>query len=190
VRRADANEEFGVPADSEVVALADLASRPSGVSERGAEEDAFSLIFALPFDASVVDAYAPASAPPEGRPTAPPPSPPTSWMTPVGIAGVAVGGVTLLAGGTLGVAALLERAGERSEESGLDAQRRNERITTFGTGAVLGLSAGAVLLTGGIALLVLPSKGARASTHTRAPSTRLLASPCASGAGIVVGGSF
>ena len=57
VRRLDDDTEFTVPASPGVIALADLESAPPRVASRGAAQEAFGLLFSLPFDQSVVDAY-------------------------------------------------------------------------------------------------------------------------------------
>ncbi|MGO8992222.1 MAG: hypothetical protein ACLQVI_02765 [Polyangiaceae bacterium] len=57
VRRLDDDTEFTVPAAPGVIALSDLQSAPPRVASRGAAQEAFDLLFSLPFDRSVVDAY-------------------------------------------------------------------------------------------------------------------------------------
>ena len=165
--RMDDDAEFTLQGGPDVVLLGELEAGRPRVASRGAAHEAYHLLFALPFDRAVVDAYVDASADE---------SPPSMRIE--GQAGVAASRSTALrrtlAWGSLGVgtigagAAAFLSVSAASEASGAppsqsEAARRNARIAAFETGAAAGYIAGGAAIALGAALLLWPD-----SRHVRA----------------------
>ena len=163
VRRARSDDEYTVAAQDNVAALEALTPVTVPVRGRGAEETAFSLLFSLPFDESVVESYAP---PPEPRPVVDAPRAENArrrGFTPLTLTLGAVGGAALVTGGAFAIASVVERSGSSSTESQVATQQRNDRISTFRTTAVAAALAGGAALGAAIVLGVQPVTSAVSS---------------------------
>jgi|HubBroStandDraft_1064217.scaffolds.fasta_scaffold28826_2 hypothetical protein len=176
VRRLDDDAEFTVPASPSVIALADLDSAPPRIASRGAEHEAFSLIFSLPFGSGVVDSYV------ESSPDEPPPPPPlprdeVATTPPPGHAlrvrriaawsAVGLGIAGLGTGAALSVSAIEVSHGTSAASSNQSVASRDERISALNTGAAVAYAGGAVALGAGVAaLLFWPS-----ARHVQAVAT-------------------
>lgn len=160
LRKMDEDTEYLLPPDRPVVALADLSPAAPRVLARGAAHEAFNLIFSVPFDEAVVDAFVEGPTPSDPIPPDRLPEPPSSSARArriVGIGALAAGGVGMAIGAAFSIASLSEGSGGGPTESQRDAFSRNQRIEndrTIATGAWI---AGGVLATTGLVLLLWPS---------------------------------
>jgi hypothetical protein len=175
VRRLDDDTEFAVPAAPAVVALADLDGAAPRVAARGAVQEAFSLLFSLPFDRAVVSAYA-ASPPREhGLPPAQAPvdlalhtSRALPLRTIVEWGAVGAGAVALAAGGYFSASAIETSRGTTPGASQATIAERDQRVSAMNTRAAVAYVGGAVLLGAGLGgLLFWPS----------APRVQVIATP-------------
>ena len=105
----------------------------------------------------------------------------------VGVAGLAVGGIT----GLMAMSANNEakdkcpQEGACSNREGVDA---NDSAKTLGLVSTIGFGAGAALLIGGAVLIFTAPKGS--SSGKEAKAVRVLPTATANGGGLVFGGSF
>jgi hypothetical protein len=166
VRRASDESEFVIPSSPQVVALADLHIEEPRMRTRGAANDAFESLFALPFDQKVVDSFR-FGAPPRSDDKSAEPARPN--IRPYA-------GVGLLSIGALSVAAgvySLESArslGELPKDvNGQTTADTNRRIQARNVAAVVGLSAGGAALAAGLLVLLWPDGH---TTVAMDPSTR------------------
>jgi hypothetical protein len=155
--------EHRIPAGRRV-ALSDLPAVPAGALRRGPAHEAFTQLFALPFDrAALAAAPPPDGAPGDDEPsvaaTAPAPaaSPPGA-LRPLAWASLALGATGLAGAGVLTIDALrLRDAGADGEARG----RLNARIERRNAWATVGAAAGAGLLATGGLLLYLDTRATR-----------------------------
>lgn len=168
LRRTTDDRELRLPALGDVVSVAELSDEPPRIASRGAAHEAFSSLFALPFDASVVRDYQPPTPPP---PDADEPPPSASGPGPRRLVGLGLGGAGLVsAGAGIAFALSAKRASSLpASASQLDAQVANERISRENTLAALFVGAGAAALAGGAVLWLWPT--ARTTTVSLVPST-------------------
>jgi hypothetical protein len=174
VRRLDDDTEFAVPASPGAIALADLEGAPPRVAARGAAQEAFSLLFSLPFDRTVVSAYVASHslvADPPGSarrdavatPVAGGPSIRTiaEWSAiGVGVAGLGVGVFC-------STNAIDTSRSTAPGSSQLTVADRDAQISAMNTRAGIAYAGGAVALGAGLgALLFWPSAG-----HIQAAAT-------------------
>jgi hypothetical protein len=175
VRRLDDDVEFAVPAAPAVVALADLDGAAPRVAARGAVQEAFSLLFSLPFDRTVVSAYA---ASPPREDAAPPGQPPVDLAlhaprelplrTIVEWGAVGAGAVALAAGGYFSASAIETSRGTAPGSSQATIAQRDQRVSAMNTRAAVAYVGGAVMLGAGLGgLLFWPS----------APRVQVIATP-------------
>ncbi len=152
LRRVADDQEYALPTEPDVVALADLPSEAPRSLSRGAAHDAFSLLFALPFDHALVQQF----VYPEARLvhlTA-------SWSTArkAGI-GVSFGAGALLAAG--GATSFLLTRAERERPltlgSHLEASERNGRIEVGNVVTVSLLCVAAAAVVTGTVLTIWPT---------------------------------
>ena len=162
VHRTEDGVEFTLPATPQILTLGDLQTNEARVATRGADQEAFRLLFSLPFDRSVVDAYVEPGvedAPPfpsaEQRPKAGRILRP-AWRSVVGWSSLGLGGAALSAGAILSVAAGMEASGAPARPSQAEAAQRNSHISAFETGATAGYVFGGVAVAAGAALLFWP----------------------------------
>jgi hypothetical protein len=155
LRRVDDDVEFVVPSEPDRVALAELEPAEPRDHARGAANDAYGLLFSLPFGPTVVRSYRPRAPLDDGGPR----EARAPWKTygGVGLLGLGAGGVALGAV-MLGSAASLrsDAAGDSGARSALDS-----RVRDGNTAAAIALAAGGVAAACGITLLLLPSSPAR-----------------------------
>jgi hypothetical protein len=152
LRRADDEVEFAVPAGPSVVEVAELSPSEPRERARGGANDAYELLFALPFGEHVVrdfsfDPLAADALPSSSRPVIP------VWRL---AAGVGFEGLAV-AGGVLGAmswkSALDVRAGAMAS-SQKDVSAANTRIRERNTATAIELGcAGAAAVTGALLLL-------------------------------------
>lgn len=141
----DSGREFALPSEPATVRLASLSPTSPRAASRGAAHDAFSLTFALPFDATVVSQYRARElpdAPAGGR----------AWArTSAWVSGAA--GFAALAGGvTLWVLAADTRAAVTATQPQSSVAAANQRIAALNTaGVALDVTAG-VALTAAVVL--------------------------------------
>jgi hypothetical protein len=163
----DDDVEFVVPSEPDRVALAELEPAEPRDHARGAANDAYGLLFSLPFGPTVVRSYRP-RAPVDERGPREARSP---WKTygGVGLLGLGAGGVALGAV-MLGSAASLrnDSAADSGERSALDSRVRDRN-----TAAAIAFAAGGVAAACGITLLLLPSSPAKVEVGASAGSARL-----------------
>lgn len=158
VRRVTDGQEYRIDGRSEVIQLAALTPQVPRVIARGAEHEAFSLIFSLPYDREAVESYDFHTPVPLGElePR------PMSWQrmagwSALGLAGASLGGgmwTTLSARGVLS-----DGAGGLSHE---EALRRNQRIQTLNRRSTALYAAGAVAGAVGLGLLLWEGSSAEA----------------------------
>ncbi len=168
VRKLDDDTELTIPASPDVVALADLEPSPARVASRGAAHEAFNLLFALPFDRGVVDAYAmnAADAPATERAGArgprdagaAPRSP--SARTVLAWTAVGLGAAGLATGGALSGAAIATSHSAPHGASQVAIAARDNQVFTLNTGAAASYIAGAVALGAGLGALLFWRSGA------------------------------
>lgn len=150
LRDEDSHEEVVVPPAPEVVALSGLVSQPSHATARGAANDAFDLLFSLPFDRKAVAYYelAPGVAADVAAPSR------FTWRNGLGLGLVAVG-AGLLAGGIVVSVQGSEAA------SGVNAMTSQQQVSNINgqigndnrNAAILYGTAGAALVAGALLLL-------------------------------------
>jgi hypothetical protein len=158
VRRVVDGQEYRIDAMPEVVQLAALTPQAPRAIARGAEHEAFSLIFSLPYDRQAVEAY-------DFR--APVPlelgaQRPSSWRRMAGWSALGVAGASL--GG--GVWTTLSARDLRSSGTGglthAEAVSHNQRIQTLNRRSTSLYAAGAVVGAVGLGLLLWPEAPAEA----------------------------
>ncbi|WP_224246361.1 caspase family protein [Hyalangium gracile] len=158
VRRVVDGSEYRIDAMPEVVQLAALTPQAPRAIARGAEHEAFSLIFSLPYDRQAVEAYD-FRTPVPLEPLEPGIAP---WRRVAGWSALGVAGMTL--GG--GAWTTLSARGLRSEgASGLsneEALRRNARIQSLNRRSTALYAAGAAAGVVGLGLLLWPGAPAEA----------------------------
>jgi hypothetical protein len=165
LRRVDDDVEFVIPSEPDRVALAELEPAEPRDHARGAANDAYGLLFSLPFGPTVVRAYRPRSeafVDARARGT----RSPWKTYTGVGLLGLGAGGVALGAV-MLGSAASLrdESAADRAARTALDA-----RVRDRSTAAAISFAAGGVAAACGLTLLLLPSSPAKVEVGAGAGS--------------------
>jgi hypothetical protein len=158
LRRTRDDHEYRVPAGGRS-SLAQLAGAPARALRRGAAHEAFTQLFAEPFDQAAVAALPPPSAGEAGLITQAPAAPPSSlpralpWLT-LGAGAVAAGASGLL---------LWQAHTLRDEHSPGDTRPAlNRRIANRNQWAAVTGVAGGVLLGAGALLLLRPEAPARA----------------------------
>jgi hypothetical protein len=166
VRDLDDDTEFTVPAAPAVVALGDLEGAAPRVASRGAVQEAFSLLFSLPFDRSIVSAFS-ASSPREGAaPATPPPAdlalhathPALPIRTIVEWSAVGAGAAALAAGAFFSASAVETSRNTTPGSSQATIAERDQTISAMNTRATIAYVGGAVAVGAGIGgLLFWPS---------------------------------
>jgi hypothetical protein len=180
LRRTEDDRELRLPPLGDVISVGELADEPPRIAARGAAHEAFSGLFSLPFDESVVRAFRePVLAPERPEPTPSPDSPAPGTRRVVGLA-VAGGGLALVGTG-LAFAVSAGSAGNLpSNASQSEAQSANDRISRDNTLAALLLGTGLVALAGGATLYFWPS----------ARATKVSVVPALGGGFVTAGGHF
>ncbi len=167
VRRVDDDTEFTVPSAPDVIALVDLdPAKPRAVA-RGAANEAYRLLFSLPFDRAIVDTYGTrpldTEAPPvtsEGIERDAVSTRGLGWplRRVLGWTGVGLGVLGIGAGAFATASAMREASDVSRADSELSVSERNARIGTWNAGAMAGYLGGGALLAAGGALLLWHSK--------------------------------
>jgi hypothetical protein len=176
VRRADDDFERILPSAPDVVALSDLDDRRVTVATRGAAHEAFTKLFALPFDRAVVAGYVlpdpggPGSAMLDSMLADAPPATSSRLQLELGWAGVGLGAAGIGVGVAFTVSASTVAGNASPRQSQAEVADRNRRIDSFNTGAVIGYAAGGAMLATGVLLLLWP--GARHVQAIASPSVR------------------
>jgi hypothetical protein len=157
VRRVADGQEYRVDGMPEVVQLAALAPQQPRVASRGAEHEAFSLIFSLPYDRRAADSY-------DFRTPVPmePLAAPSSWRRMAGWSAIGLAGASLGSGAWTTVSARGVRSGDTSGLTHAEAASRNQRIQTLNRRSTALYAAGAVAGAVGLGLLLWPESGAEA----------------------------
>lgn len=156
LRRVGDDRELRLPADRDVVAVAELTPEDPRIASRGAAHESFSALFSLPFDRAAVDSYreppARAPAPEEER------RPPRGFATRQWV-GLGVGGVGVLfagAGAAFGLDANATKRGLAPNASQAEADAANSRIARGNALAITGLAVGGAAIAAGSLLLLWP----------------------------------
>lgn len=161
VRRMTDGLEYRIDGTPEVVRLASLTPGEPRAGARGAEHEAFSLIFSLPYDRRVADAYVfrepvlpgvGGSGTPSGG----------GWRRLVGWSALGFAGVGLGGGAYMSLSARDVRAAGSTGEPHASAMARNQRIDSLNTRATFLYAAGAVVGAAGLGLLLWPDAPAEA----------------------------
>jgi hypothetical protein len=149
-----------------VVAIAELTDEAPRIASRGAAHEAFSSLFALPFDTAVVRDYRePALVAEQAEGPAGAPALGTRRLVGLGVAG---GGLALAVTGLV-FAASAGAAGELPvTASQSEAQSANDRIARDNALAAVFLSTGVLAMAGGAALYLWPP--ARAANVSVTPA--------------------
>jgi hypothetical protein len=158
LRRLDDDAEFALPTDRDAIALADVTASEPRVRARGAAHEAFTLVFSLPFDAAVVDAYQePLERALDPAPDVPQSAAPrASLRRRLGWAGLGLGVAGVGTGAILSILSANAAAGSAATDSEASAAKRNTQVKTDNVGAAVGYSAGAAFAVTGLALLLWP----------------------------------
>ncbi len=160
VRRMGDGLEYRIDAAPEVVRLASLTPREPRAGARGAEHEAFSLIFSLPYARSLAEAYVFQDPLPLGIGGSGAPS--GSWRRWVGWSALGFAGVGLGGGAYMSLTARGVRAEGSAGEPHADALARNRRIQSLNQRSTWLYAAGAVAGAVGLGLLLWPEAPAQA----------------------------
>jgi hypothetical protein len=174
LRRTSDDAEFVIPSTPEVVALADLTPQEARMRTRGAANDAFQALFALPFGPRVVDSFRldptpvssiePRAAPVAGDKRGP------SARTYVGVSLVSVGALGIAAAAySLESAHALKSDLEGGGASQADVAETNQKIRSRNLAGAIGFGAAGTALAAGALLLLWPEAPSSVAWD---PSTR------------------
>lgn len=158
VKRVADGSEYRIDAMPEVVQLAALTPQAPRSLTRGAEHEAFSLIFSLPYDQQAVETYdfhTPIPLEPL-EPRRP------SWRRVAGWSALGVAGATLGGGAWTTLSARGLHSESTSGLSNAEALRRNFRIQSLNRRSTTLYAAGAVAGAVGLGLLLWPGAPAEA----------------------------
>lgn len=164
LRRLDDDVEFVIPSEPERVELASLEPAEPRDHARGAANDAYGLLFALPFGPSVVQGYRP-RATLDGADDVRAPAPPWKTYTGVGLLGLGAGGAAV---GALMLESAASLEPQASADSAGDRSALEGRVRDRNLVAVVAFAAGGVAATCGVALLLWPRSPARVDVGARA----------------------
>jgi hypothetical protein len=170
LHRLDDDVEFLVPAEPEIVALGDLSEHEPRSRTRGAANDAFQSLFALPFGRRVVDAFAMRA--PQGDAAGGPRDGSTVRRT-IGLGLIGVGAASTVAAVFALGAARDARSGIGATTPQADAAAANDKIRTWNTVATIELAAAGAAAASGVLLLVWPDAAARVDIGASATSGRV-----------------
>jgi hypothetical protein len=151
-----------LPPVPDQIVLAELTPQEPRSQARGAAQDAFNLLFSVPFDEGAVLDYREPSESPTSTNDAPPvaaPKQPIDVRTVAGWSGIGLGLAGLGLGTYFSLAAAGEAHGVSQAESQQEVAGRNRRITSDRTLGVLSYGIGGAALGTGLVLLLWP--GAR-----------------------------
>jgi hypothetical protein len=152
LRRLSDDVEFVIPTAQEVVSLADLAPQAARSRGRGAENDAFESLFALPFDRGIVQSFA--LLPREAPPLPPDPGlPRTRLYGSIGLLGVATASAVAASVSLLSAHDLRASAAPASP---VEAARRQDRIRSRRVWGAVGFGAAGLAAAAGLGLLLVP----------------------------------
>jgi hypothetical protein len=161
LRRVSDETEIVVPLVPSIVALVELTPSEGRIASRGAANDAFESLFALPFDQRAVDSFHfPSLRPPadSGAPAARA----TSWRVYAGVGSFGVGAI----GAGVGVYGLAraqrENDGQGDEVSQAEVASANDRIATNNVISAFGFAAAGLGAGAGLAFLLWPDAPVRA----------------------------
>ena len=170
LRRTSDDVEYVIPSSPQVVALASLTVQEPRTRTRGAANDAFESLFALPFDQRVVEKFRFDAS---SRPDA------VGGSDTGGSHFRSYAGATLLSVGVLGAAAgiySLESARAlgaglaQNDASQVDAVETNKKIQSRNVLGVIGIGAGGTAAAAGLLLLLWPESHATVSGDPRVGS--------------------
>lgn len=159
LRRMGDGREYRIDSMPEVVQLAALTPQQARTADRGAEHEAFSLIFSLPYDRQVVDAYdfqAPVlleAEPARRKPT---------WRRVAGWSALGLAGASLGGGLWTTLSAREARSGNRATLPHAEAMGQNQRIRTLNHRSTTLYVAGALAAGAGLGMLLWPGAPAEA----------------------------
>jgi hypothetical protein len=142
------NQEYEIASEHEVVSLANLPFETPRAASRGAAHQAFSLLFALPFDSTVVEQFD------LNRPITLFSPEPNLLPRRLAYGALGVGAASVLSGAALSVWALSTRGSHSATPSGAEIARANQDIARKNTAALFLYSLGGALLATGGGLLL------------------------------------
>jgi hypothetical protein len=173
LRRSD-DIEYVIPPGPDLVALADLSPSEPRTRARGAANDAYELLFALPFTRQVVDGFvAPREESTPARAGAPP------WRTYGGITLAGAGLIGLTVGGLTLASAHAQHDGLGPDATQANAASANDQIRARNVAGAVELAAGGAAVAAGIVMLLWPS----GPTHVEVGATP-------GGGGVLFHGNF
>lgn len=158
LRRLRDGREVLLPLVPTVVAVAELAPEEGRIAQRGAANDAFESLFALPFDRSVVQRFRfkqPEAMTDDGATAA---RPQTRRYVGLGMLGLSALGAGVGTWGLLHANSHQDRITATSSQA--DAARENEQIKLGNWSAGVGYGVAGGALTAGLMLLLWPDHGA------------------------------
>ena len=180
LRRTSDDRELILPPGDDAVSVAALAEGAPRVASRGAAHEAFSSLFSLSFDASVVASYTEAPLPPPEA-DEPPRAQSSNTRRALGIGTFALGAI--LSGTGVGFGVSARSASVPAGASQLDVVGANNRIARDNALSAVFLGAGVTALVGGALLYLWPS-----TTSPRAVSIGV--APGQRGGFVVAGARF
>ena len=170
LRRTSDDRELLLPPGDDAVSVAALAEAAPRVASRGAAHEAFSSLFSLSFDASVVASYTEAPLPPPEA-DEPPRAHASDTRRALGIGTFALGAI--LSGTAVGFGVSAGSASVPAGASQLDVVGANDRIARDNALTAVFLGAGVTALVGGALLYLWPSTTSpRAVSFGVAPGQR------------------
>jgi len=158
LRRVRDDHEVVVPLVPTVVAVAELTPEEGRIAERGAANDAFESLFALPFDRSVVQSFRFKPLATESDEGTAPAKPQARRYIGFGMLGLSALGAGVGTWGLLHASSHQERVTTLSSQA--DAARENEQIKLGNWSAGVGYGVAGGALTAGLMLLLWPDHGA------------------------------
>jgi hypothetical protein len=171
LRRTTDDTEYVVPAEPDVVAVADLTPAEPRARARGAANDSYELLFALPFNRRVVDGFVLHAAPAEDAAASRDSG--SSWrfygglgLVGAGLAGAAAGWLTLSSARDL-------HAGLGPAASQAEVADANDRIHAKNVLGGVSLGLGATAAAAGVVMLLWPSAAAHVDAGGSASEARV-----------------
>ncbi|ADO73538.1 caspase family protein [Stigmatella aurantiaca] len=158
MRRMADGQEYRIDSMPEVVKLASLTPQQARTADRGAEHEAFSLIFSLPYDRQVAEAYdfqAPVLLEAEARK-------PSSWRRVAGWSALGLAGASLGGGLWTTLSAREAKSGQSASLPHAEAMGQNQRIRTLNHRSTTLYVAGVIAAGAGLGLLLWPEAPAEA----------------------------
>jgi len=153
LRRLGDEAEFVIPSGGEAVSLADLTPQEPHSHARGAANDTFAMLFALPFSQRVVQNFALRPWQPQA-PESRSPLPEWRLYTGIGLLGAATASAVAATATLLSAHDLQSSSYPAANQAAVD--QTNDKIHARNTWATIGFAAAGVTAASGLALLLWP----------------------------------